>query len=213
MARYAATRFWNNLDEVIFEGEGRYQIPIIKPEKFVTIDKWIGFNYVKTCNNTKNTGIHFFVDDYQFERIWGNWKRYSKILARYCAVMTPDWSFFNEWPFAARLWNHYRKHFIGAYLQNMGVKVYPTICWGDKASYEWCFDGEPVGGTVCVSSVGTQKDKANKIGFLEGYNAMCEKLRPETIIFYGNIPKECDGNIVHIKQFSDKFKEVKTSDF
>jgi len=35
---------------------------------------------------------------------------------------------------------------------------------------------------------------------------MCEKLRPETILFYGNVPDECKGNIVHIKAFQDKWK-------
>lgn len=29
----------------------------------------IGFNYAKT-HRDKNVGIHFFLDDYQFERVW-----------------------------------------------------------------------------------------------------------------------------------------------
>lgn len=211
--RYASTRFWNNLDEVIFQGEGRYDIPIIKPEQYVSVDKWIGFNYVKSCDAQKDVGVHFFVDDYQFERIWGQWKRYAPVLSKFKAVMTPDWSYYNEWPFACRLWNHYRKHYIGAYLQWKGVKVYPTICWGNKASYSWCFDGEPVGGTVCVSSVGTQKNKSDRIGFLNGYEAMMDKLKPTTVIFYGSIPKECMGNIVHVNSFQEKFREVKMGDW
>lgn len=212
--RYASTRFCNNLDEIIFPGEGQYEIPVIKPEQYEPVDRWIGFNEVKTFKmNKEDTGIHFFVDDYQFERIWGRWKYYAPKLSEFSAVMTPDWSYFNEWPFAARLWNHYRKHYIGAYLQWKGVKVYPTICWGNKASYDWCFDGEPVGGTVCVSSVGTQKDKSNKLGFLRGYEAMCERLQPETIIFYGKIPSECMGNIVHVEDFGSRLRRVRIGDF
>ena len=45
--------------------------------------------------------------------------------------------------------------------------------------------------------------------FLAGYEKMLEKLKPEKIIFYGNIPDECKGNIIHIKAFQDKFKEAK----
>lgn len=45
--------------------------------------------------------------------------------------------------------------------------------------------------------------------FLSGYNAMVERLHPESIIFYGKVPEECKGNIVRIKQFADKFNEVK----
>lgn len=45
--------------------------------------------------------------------------------------------------------------------------------------------------------------------FLSGYDAMIERLHPESIIFYGKVPEECMGNIVRIKQFADKFNEVK----
>ena len=32
----------------------------------------------------------------------------------------------------------------------------PSISWSDEHSFDWCFDGDPVRGTVAVSSVGTQ---------------------------------------------------------
>lgn len=45
--------------------------------------------------------------------------------------------------------------------------------------------------------------------FIDGYTEMAKRLQPETIIFYGNIPEECMGNIIHVKAFTDKFKEAK----
>ena len=209
--RYTSQRFNNNLNDVIFEGSGKYDIPIIEPEGWVDCE-WIGFNYAATCKDRESKGVHFFVDDYQFERIWRNWKRYASVLRQFSAVMTPDFSTFTDWPVAVQLWNHYRKHFIGAYLQSQGLIVYPTISWSDESSYDWCFDGEPEGGTVCVSSVGTQNNAESKMLFLNGYQAMVERLHPETVIFYGNVPDECEGNIVKIKAFQDKFREAKTYD-
>lgn len=38
---------------------------------------------------------------------------------------------------------------------------------------------------------------------------MVERLHPESIIFYGSVPEECKGNIVRVKQFSDKFNVAK----
>ena len=93
--------------------------------------------------------------------------------------------------------------------QGQGIKVIPTICWSDDSSFEWCFDGEPVGGVVAVSSVGTQNSRAAKAAFLRGYEAMCERLCPSKIIFYSSVPDECRGNIIHIKSFQDKFREAK----
>lgn len=89
------------------------------------------------------------------------------------------------------------------------MNVIPTISWSDTESFEWCFDGEPVNSVVAISSVGTQKNKVAKKLFLQGYKEMERRLSPETIIFYGNIPEECMGNIVKIKAFQEKFREAK----
>lgn len=62
------------------------------------------------------------------------------------------------------------------------------------------------GGVVAVSSIGTQNHSETKAAFLYGYDAMLERLQPKTILFYGNVPKECKGNIVHIPPFYEKFK-------
>lgn len=84
----------------------------------------------------------------------------------------------------------------------------PTISWSTPDSYDWCFDGEPEGGTVAVSSVGCMNGKKKKKLFLSGYNAMIERLHPQSIIFYGKVSEECKGNIVRIKPFSDRFSKA-----
>lgn len=40
---------------------------------------------------------------------------------------------------------------------------------------------------------------------------MMETLHPTTIIFYGSVPEQCKGNIVHVKKFTDKWKEAMTN--
>lgn len=57
--------------------------------------------------------------------------------------------------------------------------------------------------------MGTQNSKAAKAAFLRGYEAMCERLSPSEIIFYGSVPDECRGNIMRIKAFQEKFREAK----
>lgn len=67
-----------NLDMVdVSKTVGYYEMPIIKKESFIPTDL-IGFNYAKSSKN-KNTGIHFYIDDYQFERIWNNKEQYIEI--------------------------------------------------------------------------------------------------------------------------------------
>ena len=77
----------------------------------------------------------------------------------------------------------------------MGLTVIPSICWSDENSFDWCFDGEPIGGTVAVSSVGTQKALETKQLFLLGYSETLDRLKPEKILFFGDVPEGCNGNI------------------
>lgn len=64
------------------------------------------------------------------------------------------------------------------------VNVILTISWSTPDSFEWCFDGEPMGGVVAVSSVGATKSKLNKQLFIAGYNAMLERLEFRMLVGY-----------------------------
>lgn len=186
-----------------------YDIPAIAPVHIKDCPELIGFNYAKSEKNPQEKGIHFFLDDYQFARLWNSPARYISLLRKFRLVFTPDFSLYNDYPRAIQIYNHYRKHLLGAYWQSEGMTVIPTICWSDDESFDWCFDGEPVGGAVAVSSLGTQAGNESKGKFLAGYSEMMKRLAPETIIFYGSVPKECKGNIIEVKPFYEKFKEVK----
>lgn len=209
MADKSNSMAYENLNRRIFDGVGEYGILQLQSETFEGECEFIGFNYARgNCKNPEDKAVHFFLDDYQFNALWINVDRYVEKLIRFRYVLTPDFSTYIDFPKAIQIYNHYRKHWVGAYLQEAGCKVIPTISWSTLDSYDWCFDGEPEGGTVAVSSVGCMNEKAKKELFLSGYNAMIDRLHPESIIFYGKVPEECKGNIVRIKAFSDKFSEA-----
>lgn len=201
---------YENLEKFTPEAVGKFNIPVIKADDAV-YSEFIGFNYAKSCKEPKDKALHFFLDDYQFTRLWNRPDAYINVLSQFSCVLSPDFSLYADFPAAMQIYNHYRKHWLAAYWQQLGIKVIPTICWSDEKSFDWCFDGEPVGGTVAVSSVGTQNSKAAKAAFMLGYDAMLERLAPEKIIFYGNVPDECRGDIIHVKSFQDKFREARTN--
>jgi hypothetical protein len=162
---------YDNLEKMIFSGVGEYGIPEIMPEEYKPCE-WIGFNYAANTTKRAGKGVHFFLDDYQFERVWNNPDRYIEVLRDYEYVLSPDFSMYIDFPKAMQIYNHYRKHWCAAYMQMNGLRVIPTIAWSDESSFEWCFDGEPVGSVVAVSSVGTQNSKAKKAAFLRGYETI-----------------------------------------
>lgn len=187
---------------------GKYDIPVIEPVELPFLDEWVPFNDLSKPF-TKSQGVHMFVDDYRMVRCWNNPSRYLEVLQRAGVVLTPDYSLYTDTPIALNLYNHYRKHWLGQYWQKNGIKVIPTICWADEKSYEWCFDGEPSKSVVAVSSVGTQKDTDAKRLFVNGYDAMLERLQPETILFWGHIPAECRGNICPVETFYRRFEKAR----
>ena len=195
MALEALKRNGHNLELGHFQLGGPFGIPKLVPAHLNDRISWIPFNCVMSDRQREAHGVHFFIDDYLFQRTWNDPCRYAHLLSGYQAVMTPDFSMFTDYPVAVQLYNHWRKHQLGAYWQSLGLTVIPSICWSDHDSYAWCFDGEPVGGTVAVSSVGTQKNPLARTLFLDGYMEMMRRLQPEKIIFFGDVPAECTGNI------------------
>ena len=207
---YKTKRNYENAQRMLFDGAGQYSIPQLEPTQFNNAE-FIGFNYARNAKEPENKAVHFFLDDYQFNRVWTDPDRYISMLQKFKYVLTPDFSLYTDFPKALQIYNHYRKHWLGAYWQMFEIDVIPTICWSDRTSFEWCFDGEPEQSVIAVSSVGTQNSKEKKEKFLEGYFEMVGRLQPTQIIFYGNVPDECKGNIVHIKQFSEKWNKAEAA--
>ena len=196
-----------NLNKATFDGVGKYDIPQIKPvyeHELGEIKEWIGFNYVLSDKEPQGKAVHFFLDDYQFQRLWNNPEKYIEKLKRYEVVLSPDFSPYGDMPMATQIFNHYRKHWVGALLQEHGIKVIPTIrASRDERSLEWYLDGEPKGGIVCISSMWTS-DKESKEYFIKEFEMMVETLEPQKIYVYGNEVEGLKGNIEYIKSFTRK---------
>ena len=109
--------------------EGLFDIPRLQRVNVVP-EVIIPFNYALSFQGDRErTGIHFFIDDYQFERVWHQPEKYLNVLRKFQCVFTPDWSMYLDFPAAALLWNHYRKQVIGQFFQNNQIQVVPTVGW------------------------------------------------------------------------------------
>ena len=74
--------------------EIRYILPAHAEVWFYT---WIGFNEVNTYKGKcTQTGVHFFLDDYQFERIWQRPTVYTRKLSKFKVIASPDFSLYTD---------------------------------------------------------------------------------------------------------------------
>lgn len=191
---------FENCDKAIFPSNNAWGIPEIQPEHIdIRHIEWIPFNYAMTAKNRESKGLHFYIDDYQFQQLWNRPEDYIPLLKKFAAVCSPDFSQYTDMPPAMRMYNHYRKHWLAAYWQMNGIRVIPTICWSDSNSFDWCFDGEPKNAIVSLSSVGTQADAESQRMFAAGCREAIKRLNPTEILWYGKCPEEFDWNVVKIE--------------
>ena len=189
-----------------FPGSGKLQIPIIprfhsKPGDFDDL-LLIGFDKANLEDvNHLDRMVHFFLYDYRFERVWKNPESDLEKLSRYRAVLSPDFSMYLEMAPVMQLYNVFRNRWCGAYWASKGMRVIPTVNWGDEATFDFCFEGIEKGSVVAVSTymVWSHDNRQDqKEWFLAGYNEMLRRIEPEKIICYNTPFPEMQGDIVFV---------------
>lgn len=152
--------------------------------------KLVSFNYSLSMSEEKKRGAfcHFFIDDYQFERVWSHPEQYVKTLGEFDGVLTPDFSLYVDMPLPMQAWNVYRSRALGHWWQDCGLKVIPTVGWSTSDSYDFCFDGLPAGSVIAVSTVGIMVDKEARELWSDGMKEAIKRLEPSCVVVYGKLP-------------------------
>ena len=196
---------WQNLEKSFFtEVAGPYDFPIVEPVyELPPVKKFIQFDYVRRFRADRHDrsciGVHFFEDDYKFERAWTQPDRYAKELEQFAYIIGPDFSTYIDFPKSIQIYNHYRNRWLVRYWQvYYNITVVPTILYGLKDTYSWCFDGLPTHSIVAISNVGDCTSKEDKKNFLDGYNEMLKRLEPSKILFFTRNFMEVSGNVEYI---------------
>lgn len=195
---------FENQEKMQFPSENYYGIPDMTPTDTVG-DKFLRFADWKDVDDYSEYIAHFYYDDYKFIQAWRTPDKYIDRLSKFKAIISPDFSLYTDFPRALQILSCYRRQWCGAYWQSLGLDVIPDVVWGDEASFDYCFEGIPKGGTVAVSSVGVARDGDwnNKSGdmFKAGYDEMMRRIQPTTVLFYGDIIDGLEGNIIQIPSF------------
>lgn len=181
--------------------EGQYQFPIVKgTNKILSKYEVIPFNLATSIENKQKYFVHFYIDDYQFDRIWNYPEKYLELLKQFKGCIAPDFSMYIDMPKSMQIYNCFKSRVLSAYWQENGILVIPNATWSDFNSFEYCFDSLPKNSTIAVSSVGCIKNSKALLKFCEGFLEMKKRLSPTHILFYGEIPESLkdDKKIIQI---------------
>lgn len=184
--------------------EDFWQMPVIHKETHIP-DELIGFNYAKTSAN-KRAGVHFYVDDYQFERVWNYPDKYIDVLAGYDCILSPDFSLYMDMPMPMKIWNIYRSRQIGAYYQQSGLVVIPTLSWAEQETFCFCFQGIEKESVVSVSTVGVKNSEQAMDIWKAGMDEAIRQLEPSMVLEYGG-DIGYDYGSVPVKRYSNQVTE------
>ncbi len=186
---------------------GKYDMPIVKACHKMP-DGLIPFNYIKSAikggkKENLNKYIHFFIDDYQFERIWHKPHKYIRLMSRFAGAIMPDFSTYDNMPVAMKIWNMYRAKLLAQLMQDYGMNVIPLV----RGLDDYYLDGIEPGGIIAVSSIGIIRNKEMKAKWLDGIEFVFDKLKPEALLHYGENTGYDFGDLP-VKYFSNTaFKE------
>ena len=167
-------------------GEGEWEVPILASTKLNGEGlNFLGCDHIlKTEKARFDRTIHFFKDDNKFQSYYYNPEIYVERLAQYRAVVTPDFSLYPEMPLAVQLYGIFMNRWCGAFWQDRGLTVIPSVSWGDKRSFKFCFLGLEKGTDVVVSTVSLRKEKKEK-EFMAGYKELIKHVEPEHVYCFG----------------------------
>lgn len=201
----AKTRFRElnilNLGYGQFPSNNKYGIPTLKQtnieEDIIKKYPLQGFNYALTSKHPYDIGVHFFLHDYQFERVWEKPSRYADVLSKFRYVLSPDFSPYADMPIATQLYNVYRNRWCGTYWQSQGITVIPTITLGSPELFDACVSGVEKNSIIAISTMGEGRWGDYK-GIRSYWNKILTTLEPKAIILYGkDLSKELPGNIIY----------------
>ncbi|MCR5234661.1 MAG: DUF4417 domain-containing protein [Lachnospiraceae bacterium] len=181
-----------------FITSGKWQLPKIEKQN-IDLDniQLISYSDIRSDDNEANRskGVHFFIDDYRFEGVYRNPERSLSRLSQYRFLLSPDYSTYSDMNYWRQLESIAHSRWVGAFWQDQGQVVIPTISWSTQESFEFCFDGIEVGSIVAIGMIGCKRSKNE---FMVGYNEMLSRLDPEAIIVFGTPFPDMEGRIISV---------------
>ena len=195
------------VEEARYDGDLEY--PVIEccneiPNALVSFSKAVS----NKCHDY-NKWVHFYEDDYLFERIWNNPKKYFEKLKSFNGVILPDFSMYRDMPLIMQLWNLYRSRAIGNGLNHLGIKTIPNIRFSDERTYSEVCSGILPNRVISIGSHGNIKNKSDRFYFEQGLKYIVDNLSPTTIVVYGKTPDTIFGQFkkagIQIKTFESDY--------
>ena len=133
----------------------------------------------------KDTWVHFFTDDFRFEKYWNKPWDGLKVLQQYAGCTMPDFSMYADWPLAINMWQVYRTNWLGRFWQEHGVKVIPVVRGQMTKAHEaeYTLAGHPKGMPFSIMHF-TNRTPESDASYYDGLRRAIQIIEPEWILVF-----------------------------
>lgn len=151
-----------------------WDMPVLVPFSVAMHERWRDFDCF----------VHFYEDDFRFERVWNDPHKYLPKLSKFEGVIMPDFSTCIDFPRPLKMWNCYRNQTLGAWWQEQGLTVIPNA--RQQPECDWLVEGLPRESVIAICGRALVKDVAERRRFVRDVRTTVDELRPTAIVYYGS---------------------------
>ena len=137
----------------------------------------------RNCKNY-NCFVHFYEDDFRFQRIWNNPRKYLSKLKKFDGVIMPDFSTSLDFIKPLKFISAYRNQALAVWFQNNGMIVVGNARYEPKCDF--LLEGLPKHTVIAICGRACTKRIKDRRCFVRDVKATVDKLEPSAIIYYGS---------------------------
>lgn len=128
--------------------------------------------------------VHFFEDDFRFERVWNNPKKYLPRLLEFDSIIMPDFSTCIDFPKPLKMWEAYRNLSLASWLQRQGAVVFPNA--RHQPGCDWLIESLPRHSVIAISGRGLVRGIEERRRFVRDLRTTVDMLEPTGVVYYGS---------------------------
>lgn len=152
------------------------------PERLIAFSEAVRRNTVPD----PTAWVHFYEDDYRFERLWKTPEKFLDQLRQFAGVISPDFSLYRNMPTAQKIHNTFRNQLLGAWFQAKGIQVIANVRVSGIESIPYSLAGTPRQSTLALGLHGCTKDPTNRVHVIEEVRLICDLCEPTSLLIYGS---------------------------